>query len=55
VQLTVNGVPFGPPVPLAGHVHTWTGVTLTPGVNTIEVTGTAGATPVSDTVRWTLR
>jgi beta-galactosidase len=55
VQLSVNGVPIGPPVPLTGHVHTWTGVTLAPGVNTIEVTGTAGGTPVSDTVRWTLR
>jgi beta-galactosidase len=55
VQLTVNGTAFGPPVPLTGHVHTWTGVTLTPGVNTIEVTGGAGAVPVSDTVRWTLR
>jgi beta-galactosidase len=55
VQLTVNGVAVGPPVPLTGHVYTWTGVALTPGVNTITVTGTANGTPVTDDVLWTLR
>jgi beta-galactosidase len=54
VQLTLNGVPVGPAVSLSGHTHTWTGVTLAPGLNVIGVTGSANGTPVSDEVRWTL-
>jgi beta-galactosidase len=54
VRLTVNGVPVGPPVPLSGHTHTWTGVTLAPGSNVIEVTGNGNGTPVRDEVQWTL-
>jgi beta-galactosidase len=54
VQLTVNGVPVGPRMPLAGHTYTWPAVTLAPGLNVIEVTGTAGGTSVRDEARWTL-
>ena len=53
VRLTVNGVPVGPPVSLTGHVYTWS-VTLAPGENTVEVTGTSGGKALSDSVRWNL-
>jgi len=53
VQLTVNGVAVGPPVPLTGHVYTWS-VTLAPGDNIVEVTGMAAGKPLGDRVRWNL-
>jgi hypothetical protein len=39
---------------VADHVHTWPGVVLAPGFNTVEVTGVSGGATYTDTVRWTL-
>jgi beta-galactosidase len=54
VTLTVNGVQAGPATPLTDHTHTWTAI-LTPGVNTVEVTGVQDGVTYTDTVQWILR
>jgi hypothetical protein len=37
------------------RVFVWPGITLSPGANTIEVSGRAGGKTVSDRVVWTLK
>jgi beta-galactosidase len=54
VELKLNGVSLGSKTPVDG-VYTWPNVTLVHGANTVEATGTRGATTVSDTVTWTLQ
>jgi beta-galactosidase len=52
VQLKVNGTVVGS-LTSADHVFRWASVALMAGSNTIEVTGTSGATTATDTVTWT--
>src|SRR6266545_4541136 len=53
VQLALNGTPIGGPKTSTNHIYTWA-VTLSPGANTIAVTGTRGGTTLNDTVSWIL-
>ena len=52
VQLKVNGSVIGS-LTSADHLFRWPSVALVAGSNTIEVTGTSGATTATDTVTWT--
>ncbi|MBC8131621.1 MAG: beta galactosidase jelly roll domain-containing protein, partial [Deltaproteobacteria bacterium] len=52
VQLKVNGVIIGS-LTSADRVFRWPSVALAVGSNLIEVTGTTGATTVTDSVTWT--
>jgi beta-galactosidase len=53
--LKVNGVQVGPAKTSANHIYSWAGVTLSPGANTVEVTGFRGGATYTDSVTWTLR
>ncbi|MEV4516624.1 glycoside hydrolase family 2 TIM barrel-domain containing protein [Dactylosporangium sp. NPDC049525] len=53
VTATLNGVSLGSRS-ATDHIFKWTGVTLRPGANTVQVTATINGTPVTDTVTWTL-
>jgi beta-galactosidase len=55
LELRVNGRVIGAAAPNDVHVFVWPGVTLAPGVNTIEVTGQSGGKIVTDSVTWTLK
>jgi beta-galactosidase len=54
VQVTVNGVPVGAAKTSTNHIYSWPGVTLSPGANTVRVTGTRGGVTYTDTATWTL-
>jgi beta-galactosidase len=51
VQLSVNGAVLGTQIS-ADHLFRWTGVVLTPGANTIEVTATQDGFTYTDDVTW---
>ncbi|MET7420085.1 glycoside hydrolase family 2 TIM barrel-domain containing protein [Dactylosporangium sp. NPDC005555] len=53
VTATLNGVSLGARTS-TDRIFKWTGVTLRPGANTVQVTATLNGTPVTDTVTWTL-
>jgi len=53
--LNVNGVPVGGAKTSTDHIYTWANVTLSPGVNTITVTGTRDGGTYTDSARWTVR
>ena len=56
LELTVNGRSMGVAAPKNDvRVFVWPGITLSPGANTIEVSGRAGGKTVSDRVVWTLK
>jgi len=55
LELKVNGRLIGVATPNDVHVFDWPGVTLAPGLNTMEVTGQAGGKTVTDRVTWTLK
>ena len=55
VILKVNGVQVGAAKTSANHIYSWAGVTLSPGANTVEVTGSRGGATYTDSVTWTLR
>jgi len=55
VLLKLNGVPVGAAKTSTNHIYSWPNLTLSPGANTIEVTGSRGGTTYTDTVTWTLR
>jgi hypothetical protein len=55
VRLAVNGVQVGAPKTSTSHIYSWPNVTLSPGANTVQVTGTRGSTTYSDGATWTLR
>jgi beta-galactosidase len=52
--VTVNGFPAGAATAAGGGVYTWP-VTLAPGENKVEVTGTRAGKTYTDTVTWTAR
>jgi beta-galactosidase len=52
VTLSVNGTSRGAATG-ADRIFTWTNVPLAVGANTVEATGTSGATAVTDRVTWT--
>jgi beta-galactosidase len=54
VQVTVNGVPVGQALTSTNHIYSWPGVRLSPGANTVRVTGTRGGVTYTDTATWTL-
>lgn len=54
VQVTINGVPVGPAKTSSNHIYSWPGVRLSPGANTVRVTGTRGGITYTDTATWTL-
>jgi beta-galactosidase len=54
VQVTINGVPVGPALTSTNHIYSWPGVRLSPGANTVRVTGTRGGVAYTDTATWTL-
>jgi beta-galactosidase len=54
VRLTLNGVPVGGAQTSTNHIYTWP-VTLSPGSNTVAVTGTRGGTTFTDNVTWVLQ
>jgi beta-galactosidase len=54
VTLTLNGVALGPAKTSTNHIYSWPNVTLAPGANTVQATGTRGGTTYTDTVTWTL-
>ena len=55
VQLKVNGLEIPAVQPDKVHVFRWENVTLQPGDNQIEATGTAGGKTVSDHCTWVLQ
>jgi beta-galactosidase len=55
VLLRINGVTVGKPQTSSNHIYTWSGVSLMPGANTIDVVGVKGDTTFTDTVVWDLR
>jgi beta-galactosidase len=54
VQVTVNGVPVGPALTSTNHIYSWPDVRLSPGANTVRVTGTRGGVTYTGTATWTL-
>ncbi len=54
VTLTLNGVALGPAKTSTNHIYSWPDVTLAPGTNAVQATGTRGGTTYTDTVTWTL-
>jgi beta-galactosidase len=55
VVLKVNGVALGPAKVSGNHIYRWLDVTLQPGTNTIEATGTRDGVSYTDSVIWVLR
>jgi beta-galactosidase len=53
VSLTINGVAVGSPKTSTNHIFSWP-VTLSPGANVVQVTGTRGGTTYTDTATWNL-
>ncbi|WCN79573.1 glycoside hydrolase family 2 protein [Micromonospora sp. LH3U1] len=53
VSATLNGTSLGSRSS-TDHIFKWTGVTLRPGANTVQVTATIDGATVIDTVTWTL-
>ncbi len=54
VTLTLNGVALGSAKTSTNHIYSWPNVTLAPGANSVQATGTRGGTTYTDTVTWTL-
>jgi beta-galactosidase len=54
VELTVNGTSLGTVAPNDVKTFRWPTVTLQPGKNEIEVTGTSGQGKVTDSCEWVL-
>jgi beta-galactosidase len=54
VTVKLNGVALGSAKTSGNHIYSWASVTLRPGANTVEASGTRNGTTFTDTVTWTL-